>query len=76
MFDFLANISYPLYACHGAFGIVGIRIMIDQGIGPILALIIQTAITLLLSWVIHKAVENPTHILGKRIAKSIGRDQK
>jgi Predicted acyltransferases len=67
-FDFLANISYPLYACHGAFGIVGMRIMIDQGIGAISALSMQTAMTIVLSWIIHKAVENPTHILGKKLA--------
>ena len=30
IFEFLANISYPLYACHGAFGM---RIMIEQGQG-------------------------------------------
>ncbi|MCS3418396.1 peptidoglycan/LPS O-acetylase OafA/YrhL [Pseudomonas sp. BIGb0450] len=71
VFDFLANISYPLYACHGAFGIVGMRIMIDQGISEIPALITQTAVTILLSWLIHKAIENPTHILGKKIARSI-----
>lgn len=71
VFEFLANISYPLYACHGAFGIVGIRIMIEHGVNAIAALVIQTAVTLLLSWIIHKAVENPTHLLGKRIAKSL-----
>lgn len=68
VFDFLADISYPLYACHGALGIVGMRIMIDQGVSPIPAFIIQTAATILLSWLIHKAVENPTHKLGKKIA--------
>ncbi len=71
VFDFLANISYPLYACHGALGIVGMRIMIDQGVSAIPALIIQTLVTLLLSWIIHKAIENPTHILGKKIASSL-----
>ncbi|NWE41067.1 acyltransferase [Pseudomonas yamanorum] len=72
VFDFLADISYPLYVCHGAFGIVGMRIMIDQGVSPVAALIIQTAATILLSWLIHKAVETPTHMLGKRIARLIG----
>jgi len=73
VFTFLADISYPLYACHGAFGIVGMRIMVDQGISAIPALAIQTVITLMLSWIIHKAIENPTHFLGKKIAKSLSR---
>ncbi|NWD63644.1 acyltransferase [Pseudomonas sp. IPO3774] len=68
VFNFLADISYPLYACHGAFGIVGMRIMIDQGISPIPALVIQSLATILLSWLIHQGVEAPTHVLGKRIA--------
>ncbi|MBP5059570.1 acyltransferase [Pseudomonas chlororaphis] len=71
VFDFLANISYPLYACHGAFGIVGMRIMIDHDIGAMPALAMQVAITILLSWIIHKAIENPTHILGKKLAEML-----
>ncbi|SFP91644.1 Peptidoglycan/LPS O-acetylase OafA/YrhL, contains acyltransferase and SGNH-hydrolase domains [Pseudomonas sp. NFPP07] len=71
VFDFLANISYPLYACHGAFGIVGMRIMIDQGVGAVLALAIQIVATIILSWIIHKTVENPTHVLGKKLAMMI-----
>jgi len=69
VFRFLANISYPLYACHGAFGIVGMRIMIEHGVGAILALAMQTAATILLSWGIHKLIENPTHILGKKLGR-------
>ncbi|MBI6908165.1 acyltransferase family protein [Pseudomonas palleroniana] len=72
---FMANISYPLYACHGALGIVGMRLMIEHGVSPIPALIIQTAVTLMLSWILHKAVENPTHVLGKKIAQSLTKSQ-
>jgi len=69
VFRFLAKISYPLYACHGALGIVGMRIMIEHGVGPLAALTLQTAATILLSWLIHKLVENPTHNLGKKMAR-------
>lgn len=71
VFNFLANISYPLYTCHGAFGIVGMRIMIDQGAGAITALVIQTTMTIILSWIIHKTIENPTQTLGKRLTMMI-----
>lgn len=73
IFTFFSNISYPLYACHGALGFVGMRIMIDHGIGAMPALIIQTTVTIFVSWIIHKTVEDPTHRMGKRIAASIGK---
>jgi peptidoglycan/LPS O-acetylase OafA/YrhL len=68
---FLANVSYPLYALHATMGYLGIRWMIDEGIPPLAALGLQTAIALLLAWITHKLVEMPTHRLGKAAARSI-----
>jgi len=68
-FDFFANISYPLYVSHAAMGYVGMRMMIGGGVPPELALFIQTTTALLVGWTIHRYVETPTHILGKRKTK-------
>ncbi|WP_241177250.1 hypothetical protein [Pseudomonas chlororaphis] len=45
--------------------------MIDQGVGAVLALAIQIVTTIILSWIIHKTVENPTHVLGKKLTMMI-----
>ncbi|MEA9994522.1 MULTISPECIES: acyltransferase [unclassified Pseudomonas] len=67
----LATISYPLYACHAMFGAVAIRIMIDYGIPSAAALAIQLVAVIVVSTVIHKLVERPSQIFGKKISKKI-----
>ncbi|NWE12403.1 acyltransferase [Pseudomonas yamanorum] len=74
VFSFLADISFPLYACHAAMGYVGIRLMVGWGLPSALALLIATALALVLSWCIHIVIENPSHRLGKRIASSLDAD--
>jgi peptidoglycan/LPS O-acetylase OafA/YrhL len=67
VFDFLANISYPLYVVHGVFGYVGLRIMLDLGLNAEASLVLVTSSCLLLAWFIHVLIERPTQRLGKRL---------
>lgn len=69
VFDFFANISYPLYVIHGVTGYVGLRILLDLGVKAWVALIIVTCSAFLLSWIIHKAIESPSRTVGKRFAR-------
>lgn len=68
MFRFLADVSYPLYVCHAALGYVGMRIMIDQGASGLEAFAVQCCVTISIAWMLHKFVENPTHLVGKKLA--------
>lgn len=68
---FLADISFPLYACHAAMGYVGIRLLVGWGMPSVLALIVTTSVAITLSWLIHVLVENPSHRMGKRIASRL-----
>jgi peptidoglycan/LPS O-acetylase OafA/YrhL len=67
--DFLADISYPLYAIHGVAGYVALRLMLDVGVANWLALLMVTAAAIALAWALHVTVEVPSDILGKRLAR-------
>jgi len=66
---FFADISYPLYVVHGIAGYVALRIMVAQGIGPLAALLLALSGALAISWLLHIAIELPTHRLGQRWAR-------
>ncbi|MFC7436650.1 acyltransferase family protein [Hydrogenophaga bisanensis] len=68
VFDFLADISYPLYVIHGVAGYVALRIMLDKGFMAWVSLLIVTIACLFLSWLIHVLVESPFQRLGKQLA--------
>ncbi len=70
---FLADISYPLYAMHASFGYVGMRLMLERGVPIFGALVIQTALSISIAWVIHRAIELPTHLIGKKISGLVAR---
>lgn len=69
IFDFFANISYPLYVVHGVTGYVALRILLDLGVKAWVSLIIVTLSVFLLSWLIHKAIETPAQRVGKWTVK-------
>ncbi|MGF6754851.1 acyltransferase family protein [Paraburkholderia sp. GAS42] len=71
VFTFLADISYPMYVSHAVFGYVGMRWMIEIGFPALIALSVQTAVTISLSWSIHRIIEAPTHRLGKSLSKIV-----
>lgn len=59
MLSLLADISYPLYVVHGVAGYVGLRILLDQGVSPLVSLLLTTVTALVLSWVLHRTIEKP-----------------
>ncbi|MCS4246142.1 acyltransferase [Pseudomonas sp. BIGb0164] len=73
VFDFFANISYPLYVIHGVAGYAALRILLDQGVKAWISLIIVTGSSFVLSWIIHKAIESPSQAVGKRLASLLAR---
>lgn len=69
--DWLASISYPVYAVHSITGYASIRFLADQGMSYYLALAVTTVFVGLLAYVIHRGVELPTMALGKKVARSV-----
>lgn len=65
IFDFLADISYPLYVPHTAFGYVGLRWMMGMGVVAEVALFTQVVLSMALAYGIHKMIEGPTHRMGR-----------
>jgi peptidoglycan/LPS O-acetylase OafA/YrhL len=72
VFDFLADISYPLYVIHGVAGYVALRILLDKGVGPWPSLFVVTVGCLVASSLLHVLVERPSQALGKRLAAGLG----
>lgn len=70
-FNFLADISYPLYVIHSVAGYVVLRIMLDLGLRAWLSLLIVTTIFLFFSWLLHLFIEVPSQALGKRLSMKI-----
>jgi len=68
LFNFLADISYPLYVIHGVAGYVALRIMLDMGFKAWLSLLIVTSVCLFLSWLLHVLIERPSQRLSKQLA--------
>jgi peptidoglycan/LPS O-acetylase OafA/YrhL len=67
LFNFFADISYPLYVIHGLAGYVLLRILLDKGFKAWLALIIVWSGVMLLSWILHKCIEQQAQMLGKKL---------
>ena len=67
--DWLASISYPLYALHSLVGYASLRFLMAQGIGYYPALAIAVTIIIAIAYAVHRAVEMPTQGLGKRIMR-------
>jgi peptidoglycan/LPS O-acetylase OafA/YrhL len=63
---FAAKISYPLYVIHGVNGYIAMRLMAGIGMAPILCVLTASAVAIGLAYVLHVAIEMPTHRLGQR----------
>ena len=64
--EFLADISYPLYLVHGVVGYASMRVLLELGWPPALALVATFFVVMGFATLVHFAVEQPTHQLGKR----------
>lgn len=71
----LAKVSYPFYIIHTATGFVTLRLLHGASIPNSLALPAALIFTFVIAWTIHKLVEEPTHKLGRRIAKRHNRSE-
>ncbi|WP_088141162.1 acyltransferase family protein [Achromobacter xylosoxidans] len=69
--DFFAKISFPLYAVHPVLGYTGMAFLLSIGFSDWNALFIMTTIAILAAWLIHVAVEAPSHRLGKSLGVKI-----
>lgn len=73
IFNFFADISYPIYVIHGVAGYVALRIMLDRGFKAWLSLLLVTVACIFFSWLIHVFIEAPSQRLGKYITNRIPR---
>lgn len=66
--DFLADISYPLYAVHAVSGYALLKLLMHKGLsfGP--AVTVAIALALLLAWLLHRSVETASARLGRALA--------
>lgn len=69
--DFLANISYPMYVVHGVAGYVGLRLLLEKGVLGWVALLLVTSLCILLSWGVHRLIEIPSQLVGRRVARRV-----
>lgn len=69
--DFLADISYPLYAVHALAGYTLLKILMDRGLPFGAAVGITLALVLALSWGLHRTVETAASAVGKRWAAAM-----
>lgn len=67
LFEFAGKFSYSLYLCHNVF-VFFIGMLIPITIYSYLPII---ALTLVFSYIFYLAVENPSHLFSKRVAKKL-----
>jgi len=68
---FLANISYPLYALHCYAGWCFMRMLVEFGFSSSTIVVSYVAVFFAISWVIHRAIERPSNLLGGELAKKL-----
>ena len=68
---FLADISYPLYVAHPVLGYALLSVLAANGMLSGVAVILATAVAILAAWLLHRAIEKPTHRLGRRWARRL-----
>lgn len=70
--DWLANVSYPMYAMHSLIGYTFIKLLCYYGIGFELASLITFGIVGIIAQLIHSYIEKPSTEYGKRLAARVG----
>jgi peptidoglycan/LPS O-acetylase OafA/YrhL len=69
--DFGASISYPIYVVHPVLGYALLWVLTNAGVWWWVAIPITIAAAVLAAWLLHIAVENPTHRIGQRWARHL-----
>ncbi|MFE8646951.1 acyltransferase family protein [Sphingomonas sp. NCPPB 2930] len=73
LIDFLARISFPLYAVHCLFGFALLRYLADTGMPPWAALGFSLALIVGLAYAVHRGVELPSMRAGKALSQWLER---
>ncbi|KQM78403.1 acyltransferase [Xylophilus sp. Leaf220] len=73
LIDFLARISFPLYAVHCLFGFALLRYLADTGMPPWAALGFSLALIVGLAYAVHRGVELPSMRAGKALSRWLER---
>ena len=69
VFDFFADISYPLYLVHSIIGYATMRISMAHGVPYLAAAALGLGIAIGIAYFLHVVVEMPTAHLGKYFTK-------
>lgn len=67
---FFADISYPLYVVHAVLGYVLLSLLTAGGLRAPAAILVAAATAIVVAWLVHRVVEEPTHRLGQRWARA------
>ena len=70
--DFFAEVSYPLYVVHVVLGYTILSALTSLGVWPLASIVIAFSAVLATAYLLHVAVEMPTHRRGQRWARKIG----
>ena len=73
LFQFFGDISYPLYVVHGVNGYILMSVLDMVGVDPYVSVAVTMGLSILLAYVLHRLVELPSNMFGKKIAKKIGK---
>ncbi|MCH8620860.1 acyltransferase [Undibacterium sp. TS12] len=71
--DWLADISFPLYAIHGLTGYVLIKLLLQTGMSFNFAALLSFALVSALAFLLHRTTELPSLVIGKRLAQTLMR---
>lgn len=71
--DFGASISYPIYVVHPVLGYALLWSLTKAGVWWPVSILIAIVAATVAAWLLHIAVENPTHRLGQRWARALRR---
>ncbi len=69
--DFMARISYPVYATHSIIGYSTLRFLSSNGIPYLISLIIAFSLIVALSYALHLWIETPSITFAKRYTRKI-----
>lgn len=69
--QFLAAVSYPLYAVHAIVGYVILWTLARVGFPAGAGVIIAFGVTLLLSWVLHRLIEMPSQTMAQLVGLTL-----
>jgi peptidoglycan/LPS O-acetylase OafA/YrhL len=70
LLGWLADISYPLYIVHEVNGYVIMRLSMRAGMPAWLALMLAAGFAFAAAWLLHVAIEVPSHRMGRRALNS------